>query len=190
MDATGFFGKLLDNARPTKRRRTTVQTKHKDVAPDVAAALGPMLTAPSAHTTPLFSPSDDIPIINTALAHAVAQLNAVPMGTSMGHIPIATVRDDMEQLAWRRVSAATGEPAPLCYFATNKCSSLTCASADNLHSHGPLHSHFTPTEEARFQAEGLKSVPLDRPCILCERRDLAALIEIHGGLINQSVLHG
>jgi hypothetical protein len=176
---------------PDVRVRTKEPVCAPSIPKSVEDAVRPLTVMHMHASQPLFSPSSSIRIVNEALAHAVAHLSAVPVGDSVGHIPVATVRDDITQLSWGRVSKKTGEAMPLCFFAENKCSApFSCASVDQLHSHGPLHGHLTPTEEARFQAEGLASIPLDRPCLLCERRDMAALIEIHGGLVNPERQYG
>jgi len=126
---------------------------------------------------PLFTPRGSLRIVNEVLSRVLGELSV-----GDAKLPIATVRDDMVQLSWNRVSRATGDAAPLCYFSQG--GHFVCAALDYMHSHGALHAHLTPAEERRFQEEGAKNLPKDRPCLLCERRDLASLIDMHGSSVD------
>lgn len=155
----------------------------------VATLLESLTTIKMSESLPVFVPVGDISIITEALAETVQQVHDYPAKDGIGKIPLATVMHNRNQLRWNRASKATGERAPLCYFAGDNCISLMpCASITHMHNHGPLHGELTMDEEERFQRDGV--FPEHRPCILCSRRIIGALIAAHGDTIDPKRQHG
>ena len=154
-----------------------LQEPSAHVPPSVEKLITPFTSLDQEIRGPLFTPRGALRVVNETLSRVMGELNV-----GDAKLPIATVRDDTVQLSWNRVSRATGESAPRCYFAQGGV--FVCAALDYMHSHGPLHAHLTPDEESRFQKEGTKNLPKDRPCLLCERRDMASLIDMHGSSVD------
>lgn len=169
MKRSVFYARLVECAR--------WKEPSQNIPSAVEKLISPFTSLDKEARGPLFTPRDGIHIVNSTLSRVLTELSVGDV-----KLPIATVRDDMCQLSWKRVSRATGETAPLCYFASG--GPFVCAALDYMHSHGPLHAHLTPDEESRFQKEGVKTIPTDRPCLLCERRGLASLIDMHGSSID------
>lgn len=155
----------------------------------VATLLESLVSLKTDESLPVFVPVGDVSIITEALCEAVQQVHDYPAKDGIGQIPHATVMHNRTQLRWHRVSKATGVKAPLCYFSKDNCISLMpCASITHMHNHGPLYGELTMDEEERFQQEGV--FPEDRPCILCSRRIIGALIAAHGDSIDPRRRHG
>lgn len=155
----------------------------------VATLLETLTSVKMSESLPVFVPVGDISVITEALAETVKQVHDYPAKDGIGQIPHATVIHNRTQLRWNRVSTKTGTKAPLCYFSGDNCVSLMpCASITHMHSHGPLHGELTMDEEERFQRDGV--FPEDRPCILCSRRIIGALISAHGDVIDPKRQYG
>lgn len=193
-----FIAFLIAESHNTNRKRNGWDVLADDevgavvtssIPNSVADLLESLTTIKMNESLPVFVPVGDISIVTQALSEAVKQVHDYPAKDGIGQVPRATVMHNRTQLRWNRISKKNGVKAPLCYFAKDNCISLMpCASITHMHNHGPLCGELTIAEEERFQRDGV--FPEDRPCILCSRRVIGALISAHGNTVDPKRQYG